>query len=114
MLPPLKGAPAPLLEAVVLIVWLADPLVGLQSTTVMLVLALAGTAAMVSIVNCDTVVALLSFLLRLSLAIAVIISAIPAVRPVKSTSPAISISISVNPASRFRAGPRLILDSCVT
>jgi hypothetical protein len=99
MFPPDNGAPDPELEPVVLMEWLAEEVVGLQSTIVMVVVALADTAAIVSMVICARTVAEVSFLLRLSLAIAVRISAIPASNPTMRITEAINISIMVKPAS---------------
>jgi hypothetical protein len=99
MAPPLvSGAPAPLVLAAVLTVWLAEELVGLQSMMVTLELEFAGTDAIISIVIWERTVAELSILLRLSFAIAVMMRAIPPIKPTTSTSVAINISISVKPA----------------
>src|SRR5713101_8210142 len=102
MAPPLNGAPAPLLEPEVWTEWLAEELLGLQSIIVMLVAALAGTEAIISMVICDKIVAVLSILLRLSLAMAVKISIIPAGKPTGRINAANNISTRVKPPSGSR------------
>src|SRR5260370_37152804 len=99
MAPPLNGAPAPLLEPEVWTEWLAEEVLGLQSIIVMLVAALAGTEAINSMVICDKIVAELSILLRLSLAVAVKISIIPTGKPTSRINAANHIFTSVKTRS---------------
>jgi hypothetical protein len=87
---------------VVLIVWLADPLLGLQSVMVTLELEPAETDAIISMVICERTVAVLSFLERLSPATEVMTSSMEPASPIANTSAAIISSISENPPCRRR------------
>src|SRR5260370_39122446 len=102
MAPPLNGAPAPLLEPEVWTEWLAEELLGLQSIIVMLVAALAGTEAIISMVICDKIVAVLSILLRVSLAMAVRISIITGAKPRSRITTPNHIFTRVKPPSGSR------------